>query len=316
MKFLIISPPMAGALPQVIPPFELLNATAIIVPTKITLLNTAMPESTAILSDAPVHTMTSSRQFPTDEPYPPIPIISLPPSYDRSFVSLQTFLDVVQSLLDLIRQFSYTVGPTVRLRADKKEKRASTNELTTLHDSAKDQESRTATLSNYSGHLQENNQASLLNLMPKRDAQHDALTTHAPTAIEGYKPSSGTFITHFIQQFHNLAPELLSLDPKTTSQLDAILTDPNIPVPARNDLDLSIYSDQIKQFVVDLYTFERIITDPSVREDDKISILQHLLDDVPPDTELWRGQSGARSARGDASSVGSAAARTRSESTS
>ncbi|KAL6712067.1 hypothetical protein ACN47E_003110 [Coniothyrium glycines] len=96
-----------------------------------------------------------------------------------------------------------------------------------------------------------------------------------------YSIGDKNFIKYYIKRFHYYAPTLFSIDPEIAEGLSDIFTDPTIPVPMPHDLDLDEYPDQLKQFVVETYIFESIITDPSVPIADKIAILQILLDGLP-----------------------------------
>ncbi|CAO2656725.1 Nn.00g055280.m01.CDS01 [Neocucurbitaria sp. VM-36] len=97
---------------------------------------------------------------------------------------------------------------------------------------------------------------------------------------EGQHPGLGgmQFINTYTDEFHYLYPVLQELRPEIAQGLQTILEDPTIPVPPMGSLDLDDLPDQLRQFVLDMYTFMSMLSDSAIPLADRLQFLKNLGD--------------------------------------
>jgi hypothetical protein len=115
----------------------------------------------------------------------------------------------------------------------------------------------------------------------------------APARVELTKRQmvGSTFIKNFIGEFHYMYPVLYVTDPQLAAGLGDIMSNPSLSLHPFESLDTSQLPDAMKVFIVHMYIFMFIMEDPSVPQDEKLSILEALADglDLSP-KRVMRGK--------------------------
>jgi hypothetical protein len=101
-----------------------------------------------------------------------------------------------------------------------------------------------------------------------------------------------TFIKNFIGEFHYMYPVLYVTNPQLAAGLGGIMSSPSRELPPFESLDTSQLPDAMKVFIVHMYIFMDIMQDPSVPQDEKLSILEALAEglDLSPKRVMRRGE--------------------------